>query len=197
MNSASDNIGAVTEGVIDGSIDISKPGEVIRMMVTDGDYVTFFATMKLAAADYSSAMSILGADMPASRLQDTYETNMIAATGVGAEKTANTYNTAPWGNPPKTINEEIDEILIDDGSSTHPFSMDTWEDTTPAINGLRQYVDGETEETEMMIYLTNAFNACKYMETNVPLGMNQQDILDMETGINDWVDYGLGASRLN
>jgi hypothetical protein len=197
LHSSSGNVGAVTEGIINGDIDISKPGEVIRLMVTDGDYVTFFAAMKLAAADYSSAMSLLGADMTASRLQDTYETNLIAATGVGAKKIAETYNIPPWVIPTNSINEEIDEILKDDGSSTHLFDIDTWEDSALGNNGLNQYVEGTPAESEMMVYLTNAFNACKYMETNVPLGLDQQDVLDMETGINDWVQYGLGEVPLN
>lgn len=203
LNSSSDNVAAVTEGIINGSLDISKPGEVIRMMVTDGDYVSFFATMKLAAADYSSAMSIMGDDMAASRLQDTYETNMIAAAGVGSTRVANAHPTSPWAVPGNvTLNTAIDEILKDGATSAHPYHIDTWEidDPTPppgGTNGLYEYVRlNAGSKSEMMVYLTNAYNACTNMETNLPIGIEYQDTQDMKNGIRKWSDYGLADLSL-
>ena len=197
LNSSSDNVVAVTQAIVDGTVDISNPGEAIRMMVTDGDYVSFFTTMKYAAADYSSAMSLLGDNMAASRLRDTYQTNMIAATGVGATRVANAHPTSPWAVPGDvTLNTAIDEILKDGATSVHPYDIDTWEDQTPANNGLRQYVDGSIEESEMMVYLTNAYNACTNMETNIPVGFESQDIQDMKNGIRQWSDWGLADLSL-
>ncbi|HEB32946.1 MAG TPA: hypothetical protein ENI15_19035 [Spirochaetes bacterium] len=198
LNSASSNVNTVTEKVINGDLDISKPGAIIIDLVEPGgDYVTFFATMKLAAADYTSAMSILGADMAASRLQDTYETNMIAATGVGAIRIANAYTTAPWASP-DTINDEIHEILKDTNNTDYPtagseqFHIDTWDQADVVNNGLYVYVRTDpSSKSEMMVYLTNADNACTYMYSNLPIGMSQQDITDMKTGISDWVNNGL------
>jgi hypothetical protein len=176
---------------------------LIRLMVTDGDYVSFFATIKLAAADYALAMSMRGSDMEASRLQDTYETNMMAAAGVGARRVAADHPTAPWDVPGSvTLNVAIDEILKDGGTSAHPYNIDTWEynDPTPppgGTNGLYEYVRVNAgSKSEMMVYLTNAYNACTNMQTNLPVGFEYQDIQDMKNGIRKWSDWGLADSSL-
>jgi hypothetical protein len=202
LHSSSDNVNAVTEGVINGSLDISKPGELIRVMVTDGNYVSFFSTMKLAAADYASAMSLQGSSMEASRLQDTYQTNMMAAAGVGAARVAADYLTTPWIVPGEvTLNTAIDEILKDGTTSGHPYHTDTWEYNDPTYpggtNGLYEYVRVNAgSKSEMMVYLTNAYNACTHMQTNLPVGFEYQDIQDMKNGIRKWSDWGLADSSL-
>jgi hypothetical protein len=201
LHLSSDNIDSVTQGIIDGSLDISKPGELIRMMVTDGDYVTFFDFIKWAAADYASAMSLQGSDMEASRLQDTYQTNMMAAAGVGAERIADDYPTPPWDVPGSvTLNTAIDEILKDGATSAHPYHIDTWEYNDPTYpggtNGLYEYVRVTASNSEMMVYLRNAYDACTNMQTNLPIGFENQDIQDMKNGIRKWSDWGLADLSL-
>ena len=101
-----------------------------------------------------------------------------------------------------SVNDAIDAVL-DEDTAAHSAHTGTWDinDPTPApagTNGLYEYVrPSASSKSEMMVYLTNAFNALKHLETDPPIGMDQQDIQDMEDSINDWVVNGLANSQLN
>ncbi len=194
LKSATGEIGNVGDEVMDGNLDVDNPGDIIRALVTDNNYTDFFTNIKLSAADYNNAMFYSNYNLHKSIILEVYQTNIMAATGVGATKIAIDYNTGPWDPGTVTLNQEIDAVL--DELSAHPYHIGTWDDTA-AGNGLRDYVNGAAEDAGMMVYLTNAFNALKLLEDDPPVGMEQQDILDMESGINDWVVNGLANSPLN
>ncbi len=194
LKSATDEIGTVGDEIMDGTLDADNPGDIIIALVPDGNYTDFFTNIKLSAADYNDAMVNSNYNLHKSILFEVYQTNIMAATGVGATKIAIDYEIAPWrqilDNVP--LNTEIKAVLDEDPG--HPAHTGTWD--AAASNGLEDNVDGTASETEMMVYLTNAFNALKHLEDDPPIGMDQQGILDMETGINDWVEEGLNRPPL-
>ena len=198
LKSATDEIGTVGDEIMEGNLEAGSPGDIIRALVPDKNYTDFFTTIKLSANDYNDAMVNSNYSLHKSIIFETYQTNIMAATGVGAAKIAinynGTYNSITWDTGTMTIDEEIDEILKDSAASLHLYHIDTWD--AAAGNGLEDNVDGTASEIEMMVYLTNAFNALKHLEDDPPIGMDQQDILDMETGINDWVEEGLNRPPL-
>ena len=194
MNTASSNIGTVFEDLSSGDLNVDDTGNIIGQVVNNDEYDVFFDNIQKAAVDYNSAIDNSASDVDPGILLEAYETNMMAATGVGAQKIAITYETAPWIIPTEvTLNEEL-EAIVDD-TSTHPYNIGTWDDDN-AGNGLREHVNTQTEETEMMGYLTNAFNALEDLKSNPPLGMSEQDISDMQTGIKKWASYGLFDNSL-
>ena len=198
LKSATDKIGTVGDEVMDGTLEVGSPGDIIRALVApDNNYTDFFTNIKLSAADYNDAMVNSNYNLHKSIILEAYQTNIMAATGVGAAKIAinynGTYNSITWDTP-MTIDEEIDEILKDSATSLHLYHIDTWD--AAAGNGLEDYVDDTPKDAGMMVYLTNAFNALKHLEDDPPLGMDQQDILDMEDSINDWVEEGLNRPPL-
>jgi len=95
-----------------------------------------------------------------------------------------------------TLNVAMDAIINDD--LTHEGRIETWSDPpAPEPNGLREYVFPDNNKTtEMMGYLTNAFNALEDLKSNPPMGMSEQDFINMQQGINDWVTNGLGEPAL-
>lgn len=198
LKSATGEIGNVGDEIMDGNLDVDNPGDIIRALVTDNNYTDFFTNIKLSAADYNNAMFYSNYNLHKSIILEVYQTNIMAATGVGATKIAIDYNTTPWIVPGEvTLNVAIDAVL--DELNTHLGDIGTWDEiwAAPDDNGLRDYVNGAAEDAGMMVYLTNAFNALKLLENDPPVGMEQQDILDMESGINDWVVNGLANSPLN
>ena len=194
LKSATGEIGTVGDEIMDGNLDVDNPGDIIRELVSDNNYTDFFTNIKLSAADYNNAMFYSNYNLHKSIILEVYQTNIMAATGVGATKIATDCNIVSY----VTINDEIDEILNED-TATHPAHIGTWDEDWFALgdNGLKDYVNGAAEDAGMMVYLTNAFNALKLLEDDPPVGMEQQDILDMESGINDWVVNGLANSPLN
>jgi hypothetical protein len=189
MYKASSNINSVTEDLLDGDLQADDQGAIISQVVENGDYITFFTNIDNAADDYNAAIDNTTGGYDSGVLFEAYQTNMMAATGIGSQKIAADYSTAPWRVPTDvTMNAALDAIVNDD--PTHDGRMETWE-VPPGVNGLRDYVFGNTEATLMMSYLTNAFNALEEMKDNPPTGMSQQDILDIQTGIKEWAVYGL------
>ena len=192
LRKESPNLDTVVEDLLSGNLEVDNPGAIVSQVVAGGDYSSFFSAVENAASDYNSAVSNITGEVDIGILFEVYQTNMMAATGVGSVKIAADYNTLPWLPPGVTLNEEIDAIL--DDTSAHPFNIGSWDDTTPANNGLSECVDTQPEDTEMMGYLTNAYNALESLKTNPPEGMTEQDIADMQTGIEEWASYGLGDS---
>ncbi len=196
LKSATGEIGTVGDEIMEGTLELNNPGDIIIALVPDKNYTTFFYLINESADDYNDAMVNSNYDIHKSIIFEAYQTNMMAATGVGATKIATDYEIAPWGqildNVP--LNTEIKAILDEDPG--HPAHTGTWDinDPTPApagTNGLYEYVrPSASSKSEMMGYLTNAFNALKHLETDPPVGMDQQDILEMEDSINDWVEEG-------
>jgi len=195
LKSATGEIGNVGDEIMEGNLEAGNPGDIIRALVPDKNYTTFFYLINESADDYNDAMVNSNYGIHKSIIFEAYQTNMMAATGVGATKIAADYNTTPWIVPgEKTLNEAIDAVL-DEDTAAHSAHIGTW-DEDPAANGLEDYVDDTPEDAGMMVYLTNAFNALKHLEDDPPLGMDQQDILDMEDSINDWVEEGLNRPPL-
>ena len=189
LRKSSPNINSVVEDLLSGDLEVDNPGAIVAQVVAGGDYTSFFSDVEKAAADYNSAFDNITGEVDIGVLFEVYQTNMMAATGVGATKIATDYNDSPWDLGNITLNDEIDAII---DTRTHPYDIDTWEDSDPANNGLRKYVDGShPEETKMMGYLTNASNALDKLKTNPPEGMSEQDVTDMQARITDWEDYGL------
>lgn len=190
LKSATGEIGTVGDEIMEGTLELNNPGDIIIALVPDKNYTTFFYLINESADDYNDAMVNSNYDIHKSIIFEAYQTNIMAATGVGAKKVAINYNISPYDTmlPKDEIYEVLDEL--------HPYHIGTWDDTA-AGNGLEDNVDGTASETEMMVYLTNAFNALKHLETDPPVGMDQQDILEMEDSINDWVVNGLANSQLN
>ncbi len=181
------------EDSLEGNLDYDNPGTIISDLVTDNEYDDFFYNVSKAADDYNAAMDNAGADLDQGILLETYQSNMMAATGIGATKIATTYNVSPWDDISEAgINQEVDTIV--EGGAIHPYDIDTWSDTTPATNGLRQYVDGSIEEVGMLGYLQNAYDALTLLETDPPADL---DTVGMQQNINDWVTNGLGEPPLS
>lgn len=195
MNTASSNIGTVFEDLLSGNLNVDDTGNIIGQVVNNDEYDVFFDNIQKAAVDYNSAIDNSASDVDPGILLEAYETNMMAATGVGAQKIAVDYSgPGGWLVPADvTLNIAMDAIINDD--LTHEGRIETWSDP-PSPNGLADYVDGSAEETEMMGYLTNAFNALEDLKSNPPMGMSEQDFINMQQGINDWVTNGLGEPAL-
>ncbi len=193
MNLASPQLDTIVEDSLEGNLDYDNPGTIISDLVTDNEYDDFFYNVSKAADDYNAAMDNAGADLDQGILLETYQSNMMAATGIGATKIATTYNVSPWDDISEAgINQEVDTIV--EGGAIHPYDIDTWSDTTPATNGLRQYVDGSIEEVGMLGYLQNAYDALTLLETDPPADL---DTVGMQQNINDWVTNGLGEPPLS
>ena len=174
---------------MNGETDIESLGQFIRDLKGSNDYATFFATIQLAAMDYNAAMVNSGGITDSGLLIEVYQTNMMAATGVGATKIALDDDTVAVG----VTDAEIDAILESGG---HTYNIDTWgiiHSPPGSPNGLTQYVEGKAEETGMLVYLQGAFNALNLLELDPPLDM---DITSMKNSINDWVNNGLLESDL-
>jgi hypothetical protein len=171
---------------MEGNTDIDNLGQFIKTVKGAKSYDIFFTNMKLAANDYNAAMANSGGITDSGLLIEIYQTNMMAATGVGSTKIA-------YEDPaPGTVTDaEIDDILAGAGGG-HTYNIDTWGDPG-SPNGLNQYVNGAAEETEMLVYLQGAFNALTELESDPPLDM---DIATMKSNINDWVSNGLGETPL-
>ena len=195
MNLASPSIDTVVGDLLSGELNVDSPSDVIQQVVQNGEYDTFFENVQNAASDYNAAVDNLGTDVDPGILLEAYEANMMAATGVGAQKIALVYNTSPWGPADVSLNDEYAAIV--DETSTHPFNTGTWDDSVPSNNGLSQYVDGTAEETIMLGYLRGAFDAAQQLGLDPPVGISAQDITDMQNGINDWVTNGLGEVPLS
>jgi len=194
MQEASPYIDDVAADVLNGTIEADNQGEIIGQVVQDGDFTNFYDNIDNAADDYNSAIDNTTGDVDPGILFEAYQANMMAATGVGSQKIASTYTTPPWDGVEKTINEELDAIA--DDTSLHPYKIGTWSDSNAVDNGLYVYVNDEPEESAMMNYLTNAFEALDMLELNPPTGMTTSDIADMKTGIVEWAFHGLGDSTL-
>ena len=199
MHKGSSNIDSVTEDLLTGDLQADNQGAIISQVVDNGDYVTFFSNIDNAADDYNAAIDNTTGEYDSGVLFEAYQANMMTATGIGSQKIAADYTGGGgWTVPPKTLNESMDAIVNDD--LTHEGRMETWEvgpnPPAPGANGLRDYVFGNSEATQMMSYLTNAYNALEELKNNPPTGMSQQDILNMQTGIKEWAVYGLNDSSL-
>ena len=193
MHEGAPAIDSVVEDLMNGDIEVDNHGEIISQVVSNGEYSYFFDNVENAASDYNSAMDHATSEVDLGVLFEVYQINMMAATGVGAQKIASDYNSSPWGPGDVTTDEELDAIV--DETSSHPFNIATWNNGSG--NGLSSYVDGTAEETLMMGYLTDAFNALEELKATPPIGMEEQDIIDMESGINEWVTLGLGNAALS
>ena len=195
MHKASPSIGNVIEDLLNGDIQADKPGAIIDQVVENDDYTSFFIYVDDAADDYNEAVSNTTGDIDSGVLFEAYEANMMAATGIGSQKIATDYTNAPWRVPTDvTLNQAIDAIINDVG--THDGRMETWGDAA-SPNGLADYVNGQPEETNMISYLTEAFNTLKLMKDNPPVGMDEQDVIDMQNEINDWIQNGFGEAPLS
>ena len=196
LESSAPNLDDVVDDLINGDLDSSSTGDIIDQVVGDNEYDDFFDGAQNAADDYNNAVDELGAsNVDPGILLEAYQANMMAATGVGAQKIVIGYNVSPWDGVTKTLNEEYDAVV--DSSSTHPYNISTWSDSNSANNGLYQYVKPDaTASSEMMNYLENAFEACEALKNNPPQGMTVDSINDMENGIKEWAYYGLGNDDL-
>jgi hypothetical protein len=195
MQEASPYIDDVAADILNGDIEADNQGEIIDQVVQDGDFLSFYDNIDNAADDYNSAIDNTSGDVDAGILFEAYQANMMAATGVGSQKIAVSYNTAPWDGITKTINEELDAIT--DETSGYTYHIGTWSDSTDTDNGLNVHVkDDVTANPSMMNYLTNAFEALDALELHPPTAMTASNIADMKTGILEWAVYGLEDTSL-
>lgn len=196
MKKASPNLSNVVQDLMEGNIQLNDPSDIIGRVISNNEYDSFFTNIQKSADDYNSATQNSVSKIDKGVLLEAYQANMAAATGVGARAIAMGYNESPWGPTEITPDEEMDEIVRSDG--THPYGINTWKDPVAADNGLRQYVAvDEAAKNAMLGYLTNAYNAAEQLKSSPPTGMTQQDFIDMQTGINDWVTNGLGEPALS
>jgi hypothetical protein len=196
LRKSSPNIDSVVEDLLSGDLEVDDPGAIVTQVVAGGDYTSFFSDVEKAAADYNSAFDNITGEVDIGVLFEVYQTNMMAATGVGSTKIATDYISPPWRVPTDVyLNVAIDAIINDD--PTHDGRIETWDDPdSPGPNGLFVYVKGKTEATEMMIYLTYASKALDDLKTNPPEGMSEQDVTDMQTRTKKWAKYGLNNDSL-
>lgn len=192
LRKESPNIDSVVDDLISGNLEVDNPGAIVSQVVAGGNYTDFFNSVKNAASDYNAAVSYISGDVDIGILFEVYQTNMMAATGVGAQTIA--YYWDEGGSYPGVTNTELD--LIVDELSGYTYHVGTWDDPTPANNGLNQHVDTQPEDAEMMTYLINAYNALDSLKTDPLEGMTVQDVTDMQTGIVEWAYYGLSDSSL-
>lgn len=176
------NLSEAMSDIMSGETDIDNLGQFIKDVKGAKDYATFFASVQLAAADYNAAMANSGGITDSGILIEVYQTNMMAATGVGSTKIAFEHPT-----PGTVTDAEIDLIL--EGNDSHPWDIDDW--GSSANNGLYEYVRLSTESNKMLVYLQGAFDALTELESD-PLP--DMDIPAMKSNINDWVLNGLGVS---
>jgi hypothetical protein len=192
MNEASPTIDDVVADVLNGDIPADSPGEIIDAVVQDGEYDDFYDNVQSSADDYNNAIDNTTGDVDPGILFEAYQANMMAATGVASQRIALDCNAAGWGPLDVTLNVELDAIA--DETSLHPANIGTWD--TAVTGGLAVFVAGKAEETVMMGYLTNAYDALKQLKANPPQAMSESDIQDMQDGINSWVTNGLGEAAL-
>jgi len=218
LHTAAPNMDDVVTDLISGNIDPGSTGEIINTVVGDGELDDFFDNTQSAADDYNSAIDSAGSDIDPGILLEAYQANMMAATGVGAQKIADSYNGGNssyadiWSvdstNPLKvttygtvTLNMELDAIVASDRLTTddlyHPYNTNSWENPTAADNGLNLYVKSDAvAKASMMGYLSSAYDALDQLKTNPPAGLSATDIDGMQTGIINWAYYGLDDSSL-
>jgi len=194
MRKASSTLDDVVQDLLEGNTQLDDPSDFIERVVTNNEYDSFFSNIQKAADDYNSAIANSGTTIDKGILLEAYQANISAATGVGAQSIAMRHNETPWGPGEITLNDEMDEIVRTDG--THPYGINTWKDPVAGNNGLRKYVDGTDEETIMLGYLRNAYNAAQQLKASPPSGMTQEDLNNMQSSINDWVTFGLNESPL-
>ena len=187
---ASPEIDTVVGDLISGNISVDNPSDIITRVVQDGDYTGFFVDMRSAADDFNQAVVLLGSETDVGILLESYQANLMAATGIAAGVIALGYNTSPWDTA--TTDEEYG--AISDEMSTYPYNISTWDNTSG--NGLAVYVDTTPQEAEMLVYLTAAFEALKLLQVNPPAGMTAGDVTDMQNNVNEWVTNGLGEAPL-
>lgn len=192
MNEASPTIDDVVADVLNGTIPADNQGEIISQVVQDGEFDDFYDNVQSSADDYNNAIDNTTGDVDPGILFEAYQANMMAATGVASQRIALDCNVAGWGPLDVTLNEELDAIA--DEASLHPANIGTWD--TAGTGGLAVYVNGQPEETTMMVYLTNAYDALKQLKANPPQAMSESDIQDMQDSINSWVTNGLGEAAL-
>jgi tetratricopeptide (TPR) repeat protein len=197
MHASSPHLSDVTGGLLDGTLEVDNPSQIIQSVVKDDQYETFFDNMENAAADYNEALDILGSKADAGILIEVYQSNMMAATGIGAQTIA--YYWDEGGTYPGVTSEELDQIC--DEFSTYTYNIVTWEDSNSSNNGLRQHVDGKViggddKDRAMMNYLNDAYNAVQHLKSNPPVGMTDEDLLNMQNGIKEWTYYGLNDASL-
>ena len=219
LHSAAPNLDNVVSDLINGDVTADNTGDIIDQIVSDDDYDNFFDSAQDAADDYNSAIEE-SSSIDSGVLLEAYQSNMMAATGVGAQAIADNYNKGNtsfpdiiWQvtttNPVATIsgygsvtyNMELDAIITGDRLSTddlyHPYNISTWSDSTAANNGLNKYVkDDATAKASMMGYLTEAYNALEQLKTDPPEGMTESSLSDMQNTILQWASYGLADSSL-
>jgi hypothetical protein len=189
---ASPDIDTVVGDLISGNISVDSPSDIITTVVQDGDFSGFFDNALLSADDFNNAVAILGAETDSGILLESYEANMMAATGVAAGVIAAGYEVAPWLLPTTTLDAELGAIA--DENSAHPYNIGTWDNGSG--NGLTTYVDGTPGDADMMIYLTAAFDALELLKPDPPAGMTEGDILDMQNNLDEWVTVGLNNATL-
>ena len=192
MNEASPTIDDVVADVLNGTIPADNQGEIISQVVQDGEFDDFYDNVQSSADDYNAAIDNTTGDVDPGILFEAYQANMMAATGVASQRIALDCNVAGWGPLDVTLNEELDAIA--DEASSHPANIGTWD--TAGTGGLASYVNTTPEETTMMGYLTNAYDALKQLKANPPQAMSESDIQDMQDSINSWVTNGLGEAAL-
>lgn len=202
LHSAAPNLDNVVSDLVSGNDSADDTGDIIDQVVSDDEFDDFFDGAQNAADDYNSVVGESTSGIDSGVLLEAYQANMMAATGVGAQTIADAYDISPWEtsstNPivgTTTYNDELDAIL--DSSSTHPYNISTWTDSTPANNGLNVYVKGNaTAKASMMSYLTEAYNDLEQLKSDPPEGMTVSDLSDMQNTILQWADYGLDYEYL-
>ncbi|MGQ9616634.1 MAG: hypothetical protein ACUVWJ_09590 [Spirochaetota bacterium] len=194
MRKASPSLNDVVQDLLEGNTQLDDPSDFIGQVVTDNEYESFFSNVQKAADDYNSAIANSGTTPDKGVLLEAYQANISAATGVGAQSIATGYNDSPWGPGDITLNDEMDKIVRTGGS--HPYKINTWKNSDPDNNGLRKYVDEKDEETVMLGYLQNAYNAAEQLKASPPGGMSIEDLNDMQASINEWVTIGLNEPPL-
>ena len=202
LHSAAPNLDDVVSDLVSGNVSADDTGDIIDQVVGDNEFDDFFESVQNAANDYNSAVGESTSGIDAGVLLEAYQTNMMAATGVGAQTIADAYDISPWEtsstNPivgTTTYNDELDAIL--DSSSTYPYNISTWTDSNPANNGLNVYVKGNaTAKASMISYLTEAYNDLEQLKSDPPEGMTVSDLSDMQNTILQWANYGLGDNSL-
>jgi hypothetical protein len=183
---ASPEIGTVVGDMMSGNISVDNPSDIITRVVQNGDYTGFFDNARSSADDFNNAVAVLGAETDVGILLETYQTNMMAATGIAAGRIAQDYDAPPpWDTA--TLDEEYGAIA--DENSTYTYNISTWDNASG--NGLTAYVDGSPEEAAMMSYLSAAFDALELLQPQPPAGMTGGDVLDMQNNIDEWVTVGL------
>jgi len=219
LHSSAPNLDNVVTDLINGDVTANDTGDIIDQVVSDGDYDDFFDSTQNAADDYNSAVGESTSSIDSGVSLEAYQSNMMAATGIGAQAIANSYNNGNnnfadiWqvtetipvatvsGYGTVTYNMELDAIITGDRLSTedlyHRYNISTWTDQTASNNGLNQIVKGDaTAKASMMSYLTEAYNSLELLKSDPPVGMTETSITDMQNNILKWTYYGLADISL-